>query len=99
MLPLSGNDMGDSMARDTREHRLRMTLKRRLLGLVKCRRRDPMAHGYGLFVIRELRGRGKDATATGPIVAGAGKHEDDWSSALTLDDVERFVTPPRKKKG
>jgi hypothetical protein len=47
----------------SREQRLRRTAKRRGLLLVKCRRRDPFALGFGLYVlVTDTRGnRSPDA--------------------------------------
>ena len=63
----------------TIEPRLRQTLLRRGFKLVKCRRRDPQAIGFGAYMIVD--------TNRNSVVAGAHPHE----FSFDLEDVERWV--------
>src|SRR5712671_6443778 len=65
-----------------REARLRRMAKRQGLKLVRSRRRDPLAIDYGRYVIVD-----PDSNRT---VAG----ELGSASAMTLDDVEGWLTSP-----
>lgn len=62
-----------------RENRLRRMADRQGLRLVKSRRRDPRALGYGGYMLVDERNR---------VQAG----ELDSPRALSLDDVERYLT-------
>lgn len=62
-----------------RENRLRETAKRQGYGLMKSRRRDPRAIGYGGYMIFDPNTNG--------IVAGGTPHE----FSLDLDHVERWL--------
>ena len=44
------------MSADVRENRLRRVAKRRGIEIIKSRRRDPAAIGYGLYHLKELHG-------------------------------------------
>ena len=61
-----------------REVRLRRMAERQRLSVEKCRRRDPLAIGFGTYRIVGPRGG---------VVAG---HPERYG--LTLDDVEAFLT-------
>lgn len=85
------------MANDTRETRLRRMAKRRGLELVKCRRRDPLAIGFGRFclldrwdaacVVGVQRGAGF-TLIDAPASRGGAERFGAW---LTLDTVERVL--------
>lgn len=62
------------------ENRLRRMADRQGLALVKSRRRDPRALGYGGYMLVD--------TSTNVAVAG----ELDSHRALTLDEVEEYLT-------
>jgi hypothetical protein len=66
-----------------RENRLRRMAERQGLWLEKCRRRDPLALGYGTYQV---------VSDQGEIVAG----EIGTGYGLTLDDVEHYLTRGRK---
>ena len=66
-----------------RENRTRRMADRQGLQLVKSRRRDPRAIGYGGYMLVDR--------FTNTIVAG----ELNSPSALSLDDVERYLTQDR----
>ncbi len=85
------------MATDTRETRLRRAAKRRGLMLVKSRRRDPGAIGYGRFCLKDRWDaarvvgveRGVGFTLIGaPANRGGAERFGAW---LTLDAVERLL--------
>lgn len=65
-----------------RENRIRRTVERRGYRLVKNRRRDPMAIGYGMYRVETVAGAeapGFESTPTG--------------IGMTLDEVEHRLTP------
>jgi hypothetical protein len=62
------------------ENKLRRMAARQGLQLVKCRRRDPRALGYGGYMVVDI--------ARNFVVAGA--HPIEYS--LTLEDVEEHLT-------
>ncbi len=64
----------------TRENRLRETAKRQGLILIKSRRRDPRAIGYGGYMIANAENN--------VVVAG----EIDSARAMDLDAVEAWLT-------
>jgi hypothetical protein len=68
------------MTGDVRENRLRRMAKRQGLAVVKSRRRDPRALGYGGYMIVDAR--------TNSAVVGAHPHE----FSLDLDEVEAYLT-------
>ena len=65
-------------AEQVRENRLRRMAERQGLQLVKSRRRDPRALGFGTFTIVD--------TATNALRAGGAGAE-----GLTVDEVERHL--------
>jgi hypothetical protein len=67
-----------------RENRLRRMAKRQGLQLMKSRRRDPCALGYGGYMLVDA--------ATNSVVAG----EVDSRRALDLDEVEEWLTTPHE---
>jgi hypothetical protein len=73
---MSGIVAGMDMKEKTRENRVRRAVERRGLRLVKSRRRDPMAIGYGKY--RVETGDGVEATGFDSAMG--------WG--LTLDEVE-----------
>lgn len=85
------------MANDARETRLRRMAQRRGLQLVKNRRRDPGAIGYGRFCLRDkwdtgrvvgvVRGAGF-TLVDAPAGRGGAERFGAW---LTLDVVERVL--------
>jgi hypothetical protein len=66
-----------------RENRLRRMAERQGLRLVKSRRRDPRALGYGGYMIVDPH---RDAAVAGALGA----------RSLDLDEVERFLTGERE---
>ena len=64
-----------------RENRLRRMAERQGLSLVKCRRRDPRAVGFGRYALV------KQNTTV----------DADTSYDQTLDDVEEYLTKPSRK--
>jgi hypothetical protein len=66
---------------EVRELRARRAAKRQGLELSKSRLKDPRAHGYGLWVIYDVKGR---------LVAGT----PNTTKALTLDEVEDYLNRP-----
>lgn len=70
----------------SREDRLRRTAARRGLLLEKCRRRDPLAIGYGTYqLIKAENDSGHWRSRT--IVAG----DRDGNYGLSLDEVESYL--------
>jgi hypothetical protein len=67
-----------------RENRARRVAERRGLTLSRCRRRDPLALGFGLYKVLD--------TSTGQSVFGDGP----GGFAATLDEVETFLSRPLK---
>lgn len=63
-----------------REIKLRRAATRQGLALIKNRRRDPLALGYGRYRLNNARGR---------TVAGTDRH---GVEVFDLDDVERYLT-------
>jgi hypothetical protein len=68
-----------------RENRARRAAERQGLTLVKSRRRDPRALGYGRFMLTDSR--------TGAVVAQGSER----GHGLTLDQIEDYLT--RDPKG
>ena len=68
-------------AEKSREIRLRNAAKRQGLALMRSRRRDPHALGYGGYML-------VDPFRSNAIVAGGRPHP----YSMTLDDVEQFLT-------
>ena len=66
-----------------RENRARRMAERQGLRLMRCRRRDPLALGFGLYKLTDA--------ATDEPVLGAGP----GGFAATLDEVEAFLNRPR----
>lgn len=69
-------------AEKVREARLRRMAERRGLKLVKSRRRDPLAVDYGRYVL-------VDPDSNRPVAGELGS-----ASAMTLDDVEAWLSSP-----
>jgi len=68
---------------ESRENRLRRTAARRGLVLMKCRRRDPLAIGYGTY---QLVDGGNHVVAC---------RDNDNGYGLNLDEIEQFLNKPR----
>lgn len=75
--------MLSSMSDKVRENRLRRMADRQGLVLEKCRRRDPLAIGFGTFMLIDA---GTGAVVASGLPGGYG---------LTLADVEEHLTRPR----
>lgn len=71
--------MKKDLTEKTRENLIRRMADRQGLKLVKCRRRDPRALGYGLYFIVDAR--------TNAVVAGAHR----GTHSFTLKEAERFL--------
>ena len=69
---------------ETVEHRLRDTLKRRGYRLIKSRRRDAFALGFGQYMI-------VDAQTGFPVEGGGGNISINNGYELSLDDVEAWL--------
>ena len=83
------------MANDTRETRLRRAAHRQGLQLVKSRRKDQRAIGYGKFAIVERHGKraigavpGGFALRSAPATTGG---LDRYAAWLSLDGIERLL--------
>src|SRR5262249_32260462 len=85
----------------TREIRLRNTAKRQGLELVKSRRRDPRAIGFGCWCVRSRWGErvmawcgGGLALVEAPARGGGAERFGAW---VTLDVIERLLTDGTEK--
>ena len=90
-------------ALDTRETRIRRALKRRGLTLVKSRRRDPNAIGFGAYHIAELYGArvmgildGRMQLRLAPERSGGALR---WAAWLSLEAIERLLDENAGKGG
>ena len=84
------------MANDTRETRLRRAAHRQGLQLVKSRRKDQRAIGYGKFAVVERHGKRAIGAVPGgfgltpaPVASGG---LDRYAAWLALDTIERLLT-------
>jgi hypothetical protein len=80
----SGMDQRDRKAHKAYEARLRRMAERQNLRLVKCRRRDPYAIGFGTYRVETLAGDPAPGFAT--------------DEGLTLKEVEALLTTPREQR-
>jgi hypothetical protein len=68
------------MTEKTRENRLRRMADRQGLRLMKCRKRDPRALGFGRYALLNVENN--------TVAAGAGR----FGPELTIDEVEEYLT-------
>lgn len=76
--------MATSIPEKVRENRLRRMAERQGLQLVKSRRRDPLAIGYGGFMLVDVE---HDDVVAGTDAAGR--------PIWPLDDIEHYLTSGR----
>lgn len=68
---------------ESRENRLRRTAARRGLTLMKCRRRDPLAIGYGTYQLVDSNNH----------IYACKDNENGYG--LTLDEIESALNAPK----